>query len=135
MNKERNVSINQESAEFCLNAVLGMFKYYSVTKSDFVQMLKDGFTEIKFGRSPVNFSEEKTAKYVVSLAAFFGSDNSRIETFEIFKESGTFGSYSYGVEKKSYSPKKFQKIVDKFRIVLASENLEEFIPKLRDISV
>jgi hypothetical protein len=115
--------------EFCLGAVGTMCRFYGVTKSDFEQKLKEGYTEISFGRGPLGWSDKKTAEYIVSFAAFAKKDHSKIETFEVRKEMATFASASKGLSNKKYSPDKYQKTIDRFKLFLNTEDLAGFIQR------
>ena len=139
MTTEASTSINltdqvaeaptEQEIKFCEEAVSIMSRFYGVTKLDFEQMLQKGYTEIRFGRGPLGYSDKGTGEYIVSFAAFIRKDSSKTETFEVRKNNETFGSITQGLSKRRYSSKKYQETTNRFKLFLVTDNLAGFIQR------
>jgi hypothetical protein len=121
--------LTKREIEFCEGGVDIMCRFYGVTKSDFEQKLQEGFTEIRFGRGPLGWSDESTAEYIVAFAAFIKKDSPKTETFEVRKGAETFGSVTKGLSKRQYSADKYQKTTERFKLFLYIEDLAGFIQR------
>jgi len=115
--------------EFCEDAIGTMCRFYQVNKLFFEQKLQEGYTEVAYGRGPMGWVEEKTAKYIVAFAAFTKKDSETVKTLEVRKEVGTFGSYSEGLRERKYLSKNYQRTINRFRLSLFTENLADFIQR------
>ena len=118
-----------EHKEFCKGAVDIMCRFYGVNRLDFDQKLQEGYTRVSYGRSLLGWHDEKNGKYIVSFAAFIKGNSGSIETFEIRKVCDAFGSFSEGLSRNTYSPDKYQKTTDKFKLILTTEDLTGFIQR------
>jgi len=119
----------KEKTQFCDGAVDTMCSFYGVEKTVFTEMLRDGYTDIGFGRGPLGWSDEKTSRYTVAFAAFVKKGSNIITTFEVEKEKAPFADVSLGLSERHYSPDEYQKIVNKFKLVLVKEDLAGFIER------
>ena len=128
-NKQLPENLTSKSVDFCKDAVETMCKYYEIDKSDFEHMLELGFTEIRYGRSPLGYSDEKTGEYITAFAAFFKKDSRKLQSFEVRKLRAAFGNVALGVKRYHYTERSYQKTCNRFELKLVTEDLSGFIQR------
>jgi hypothetical protein len=119
--------LTSDDIRFCEQGLEMMCRFYGRARSHFEEMLQNGYSEIRFGRGPLGYSDEVSAEYIISFAAFVKEGTDEITTFEVRKSHETFGDVTQGLSQRKYSPEELQDTIKKFRLYLATEDLESFI--------
>lgn len=113
--------------EFCNRSIETMCLFYGANRMVFENKLTQGYSKISFGRSPYGFSDESKGYYFSAFAAFRKNDSSKISVLEVKKEVDFPLSFSFGLKEKEYSQKQYEKIKERYKLILFEEDLNSFI--------